>query len=73
MKTDNISLKEIVKAIKPVDKNWVEKAKERTSLLLMPSRALGRLHDISEKICGIFKTLNPSINRKAFLVMDRRI
>ena len=69
METDNIALKEIVKAIKPVDEKWIEKAKQRTSQLVMPSRALGRLHDISEKICGICQTLNPSINRKAFLVM----
>jgi len=69
MENGSITLEEIVKGIKPVDKNWVDKAKERTSMLLMPSRALGRLHDIAEKICGIFKTLKPSINRKAFLVM----
>ena len=69
MGTDSITLKEIVKGIKPADKKWIEKAKERTSHLVMPTRALGRIHDISEKICGICKTLKPSINRKAFLVM----
>ena len=69
MGTDSITLKEIVKGIKPADEKWVEKAKERTSQLVMPTRALGRLHDISEKICGICKTLKPSIDRKAFLVM----
>jgi nicotinate-nucleotide--dimethylbenzimidazole phosphoribosyltransferase len=35
----------------------------------MPTRALGRLHEISEQICGIQSTLQPSINRKAVLVM----
>jgi nicotinate-nucleotide--dimethylbenzimidazole phosphoribosyltransferase len=35
----------------------------------MPTRALGRLHDISERLCGIQKTMQPSLNRKAILVM----
>ena len=69
MDTANITLKEIINGIEPVNKDWIEKAKEKTSQLVMPTRALGRLHDISEKICGICKTLKPSINRKAFLVM----
>ncbi|MBT8375171.1 MAG: nicotinate-nucleotide--dimethylbenzimidazole phosphoribosyltransferase [Deltaproteobacteria bacterium] len=69
MGTDNIALKQIVTHIKPVDKEWIEKAKQRTSQLVMPARALGRLHHISEKICAIRQTLTPSINRKAFLVM----
>jgi len=69
MGTDSITLKEILKGIKPMDEEWIEKARERTSQLVMPTRALGRLHDISEKICGICKSLKPSIDRKAFLVM----
>ena len=35
----------------------------------MPTRAMGRLHDISERLCGIQKTLKPKIDRKAVLVM----
>ncbi len=69
MDIGDITLKKIVKGIKAVDEKWIEKAKERTSQLVMPTRALGRLHDISEKICSICKTLKPSISRKAFLVM----
>ena len=69
MEIGRITLKEIIKGIKPADEKWIEKAKERTSQLVMPTRALGRLHDISEKICGICKTIKPSIKRKAFLVM----
>jgi nicotinate-nucleotide--dimethylbenzimidazole phosphoribosyltransferase len=69
MDITNVNLTDIVKGIKPVNQKWIEKAKQRTSQLVMPSRALGRLHDISEKICGICQTLKPSINQKAFLVM----
>ena len=64
-----MKLSEIVKGIQPVDKQWIAKARERTAQLVMPTRALGRLHEISEQLCGIQTTLQPSINRKAVLVM----
>ena len=47
METKNIGLEEILRGIEPVDSEWIEKAKERTAQLVMPTRALGRLHDIS--------------------------
>ncbi len=64
-----MGLEEILKGIGPLDGEWIEKAKERTAQLVMPTRALGRLHEISERLCGIQKTLKPSMNRKAILVM----
>jgi nicotinate-nucleotide--dimethylbenzimidazole phosphoribosyltransferase len=64
-----MNLTEIVKGIHPVDQQWMAKARERTSQLVMPTRALGRLHEIAERLCGIQQTLQPSINRKAVLVM----
>ncbi|MBF0549709.1 MAG: nicotinate-nucleotide--dimethylbenzimidazole phosphoribosyltransferase [Deltaproteobacteria bacterium] len=60
---------DIAAGIKPVDRIWIERAKERTAQLVMPPRALGRLHDISEQICGIQQTLTPTVERKACLVM----
>lgn len=69
MVAKEISLDKIVQGIEPVDEKWIEKAHKRTAQLLMPARALGRLHDISERLCGIQKTLELSIERKAFLVM----
>ncbi|HPA15511.1 MAG TPA: nicotinate-nucleotide--dimethylbenzimidazole phosphoribosyltransferase [Desulfobacterales bacterium] len=65
----DLTLKEIIERIKPVDRQWIEKAKQHTARLVMPTRALGRLHEISERLCGIQKTLKPSINRKAILIM----
>jgi nicotinate-nucleotide--dimethylbenzimidazole phosphoribosyltransferase len=35
----------------------------------MPFRALGRLHDFSERICAIQKSLHPKIDRKAVVIM----
>lgn len=66
---EDLSLPEIVKKIKPLDHEWVAKARERTAQLVMPTRALGRLHEIAEQLCGIRKTLKPGIDRKAVLVM----
>jgi nicotinate-nucleotide--dimethylbenzimidazole phosphoribosyltransferase len=66
---EDIILEKIVKDIKPLDAEWIGKARERTSQLVMPPRALGRLHEISERLCGIRKTLKPVINHKAVLVM----
>jgi len=64
-----MNLEKILKGIKPVDQEWIQKAQERTAQLLMPTRALGRLHEISEQLCGIQETLAPSIDQKAILVM----
>ncbi len=64
-----MQLKDIVKGIQPLDREWLARAGERTAQLVMPTRALGRLHEISERLCGIRRTLQPSITRKAVLVM----
>ncbi|MBC2695879.1 MAG: nicotinate-nucleotide--dimethylbenzimidazole phosphoribosyltransferase [Desulfobacteraceae bacterium] len=69
MDRKEIKLDEILDGIVPVDRKWIIKARERTAQLVMPPRALGRLHDISERLCGIYKNLKPSISQKAVLVM----
>jgi nicotinate-nucleotide--dimethylbenzimidazole phosphoribosyltransferase len=64
-----VKIEEITNKIQPVEELWIQKARERTAQLVMPARALGRLHEISERLCGIQKTLKPSVNRKAILIM----
>ncbi|MFO7553772.1 MAG: nicotinate-nucleotide--dimethylbenzimidazole phosphoribosyltransferase [Desulfobacterales bacterium] len=64
-----MKLEDIIKGIQPVEDQWIQKSRERTAQLVMPTRALGRLHDISERLCGIQKTLKPKVNRKAILFM----
>ena len=64
-----MKLAEIIEGIKPVEQKWIQKAQERTAKLVMPTRALGRLHEISERLCGIQQTLEPVINQKVILVM----
>ena len=68
MSENQISIQDIIAGIKPVEAAWRDEAKERTSQLVMPPRALGRLHDFSEKICAVQKTLRPDVSRKAVLV-----
>ena len=63
------TVEKIAAGITPVDPAWIERAVERTANLLMPARALGRLHQLAEQLCGIQQTLHPSIERRAFLVM----
>jgi nicotinate-nucleotide--dimethylbenzimidazole phosphoribosyltransferase len=64
-----VPLAEILAEIKPVEQEWIQRAQQRTAQLVMPTRALGRLHEISERICGIRQTLEPAVNQKAILVM----
>jgi nicotinate-nucleotide--dimethylbenzimidazole phosphoribosyltransferase len=65
----DLSLQQIIDGIHPIDQGIIKKARERTARLVMPPRALGRLHDISERLCGIQGTLKPSVRQKAVLVM----
>ncbi|MBI5552772.1 MAG: nicotinate-nucleotide--dimethylbenzimidazole phosphoribosyltransferase [Desulfobacterales bacterium] len=67
MRPNNVNA--IVAAIGPLDAQWIEKARARTAQLVMPPRALGRLHDIAERCCAIQATLHPSLDRKAVVVM----
>jgi nicotinate-nucleotide--dimethylbenzimidazole phosphoribosyltransferase len=64
-----MKLEEIIEGIKPVDEQWIQKAQQRTAQLVMPTRALGRLHEISERLCAIQQTLEPAMDQKAILVM----
>ncbi len=64
-----LSLQQIIDGIHPLNRLVVEKARVRTAQLVMPPRALGRLHAIGEQLCGIQGTLRPQIRGKAVLVM----
>jgi nicotinate-nucleotide--dimethylbenzimidazole phosphoribosyltransferase len=59
----------VVNGIQGLDRTWIDKARERTARLVMPPRALGRLHSIAERCCAIQKTLTPVMDKKAVLVM----
>jgi nicotinate-nucleotide--dimethylbenzimidazole phosphoribosyltransferase len=60
---------DIVESIEPADQEIIQQAREHTSRLVMPHRALGELHLIGERVCGIQRTMEPSVKNKAVLVM----
>ncbi len=61
-------LKEIVEGIEPIDGSFLEKARAHTAELVMPPRALGRLHEIAERICAIQRTERPDVSKKNIFV-----
>jgi len=69
MAATDLQLEGIEEGIGQTDRQWVERARARASRLVMPTRALGRLREISEKLGEICKTLEPSIDRKTILVL----
>ncbi|MGA1846297.1 nicotinate-nucleotide--dimethylbenzimidazole phosphoribosyltransferase [Deferribacter abyssi] len=64
-----MTLQEIISKIEPIDKETFEKAKERTSQLIMPPRAMGMLNDISERLCAITSNMKPEVDKRAVFVM----
>jgi nicotinate-nucleotide--dimethylbenzimidazole phosphoribosyltransferase len=69
MNQDMPTLQQITARIQPLESRWLEEARRRTAQLIMPPRALGRLHDIAERICAIQRSLKPDISSRAVMVM----
>ena len=67
--SDQTTVTRIIETITPIDTIWISKARDHTTQLAIPPRALGRLHTIAEQVCGIQQTLEPVIHDKAVLVM----
>ena len=64
-----MKLREIISGIEAIDGAFLDQAIQRSNQLVMPFRALGLLHGFGERLCAIGKTLKPSVEKKAFLVM----
>ena len=69
MSANTLDLKEITAGIQPVDQEVLKEAGEYTGKLAIPFRALGRIHEIGERLCGIFRSLRPVVDSKAVVVM----
>jgi nicotinate-nucleotide--dimethylbenzimidazole phosphoribosyltransferase len=65
----SIPIRSIIENITGIDREFVAKARERTAQLAIPPRALGNLHDLGERLCGIFSSLAPDISDKRIFVM----
>ncbi|MDY6822167.1 MAG: nicotinate-nucleotide--dimethylbenzimidazole phosphoribosyltransferase, partial [Deferribacterota bacterium] len=64
-----MQLENILQKIDSINTEYIKKAKNKTSKLIMPYRAMGFLHTISEQICGITRNLNPNIEKAALFIM----
>ena len=64
-----MNLERILSEIRPVSEEWRNRAREHTAHLIMPPRALGRLHEVAERLCAIQRTLTPQVSHKGLFVM----
>ncbi len=62
------TLQDIIQGIRRIDCDIQRKARDHSASLVMPFRALGRLHDIAEQVCAIQGTINPDVSSKAVVV-----
>lgn len=63
-----MSLFEVLKKIEPINKEIVEKTRNRVDLLIKPKGSLGQLEEIVIKLSGIQGTIHPKVDKKAVIV-----
>ena len=61
-------LQEVVSAIRDLDEAARREAEAHTARLVMPPRAMGRLHDIGERLWAISGGCPPAIRERAVIV-----
>ncbi len=64
----NLMFEEILKKIKPIDRDWIKKAESRQMSLTKPPLSLGRLEEIANRICAIQQTMSPDVGSKKVIV-----
>ncbi len=62
-------MREIIEKIEAASEEFYKRAFERNANLLMPYRAMGMLHEIAEKLCSIYRNLEPKIEKSAVFIM----
>ncbi|MBK5253862.1 MAG: nicotinate-nucleotide--dimethylbenzimidazole phosphoribosyltransferase [Peptostreptococcaceae bacterium] len=70
MKHKETELNELLKAIKPLNEEAMEKAKERQNYLAKPPGSLGYLEDISIKLAGITGEVKNNVKKQAVVIMS---
>ncbi|NLY81468.1 MAG: nicotinate-nucleotide--dimethylbenzimidazole phosphoribosyltransferase [Clostridiales bacterium] len=70
MKHTEKELSELLKVIKPLNEDTMEKAKERQNYLAKPPGSLGYLEDISIKLAGITGEVKNSVKKQAVVIMS---
>lgn len=62
-------LEQLIRQIRPLDKEAMAQARARQDSLTKPQGSLGRLEELSIKLAGIQGQAMPSVERKAIIVM----
>jgi nicotinate-nucleotide--dimethylbenzimidazole phosphoribosyltransferase len=60
--------KKIINEIKPVSKEWIDKAWARLNNLSKPKRSLGYLEEMAARVVGIYEQERPKTSKKAVYV-----
>ena len=63
------SLSQVIQGIGPLDQRSMDKARKRQDELVKPQGSLGRLEELSIKICGIKREEFPRLSRKAIITL----
>ncbi len=63
------TITEIIRKIKPLDKEAMALVKERQDDLTKPQGSLGRLEELSIQLAGIYSQVDYQINKKTIIVM----
>src|SRR5262249_53738043 len=58
----------VLERIRPVDPDWIERARVRQLQLTKPPGSLGRLEEIANRMAAIQATLSPSVLRPRILL-----
>ncbi|MBN1068766.1 nicotinate-nucleotide--dimethylbenzimidazole phosphoribosyltransferase [Clostridium botulinum] len=69
MKSKEEILREIISNIDSVDKNVMEKAKERMNSLAKPLNSLGKLEEMSIRLSGITGSIKNTLDKRAIIIM----
>ncbi|GBF35099.1 nicotinate-nucleotide--dimethylbenzimidazole phosphoribosyltransferase [Desulfocucumis palustris] len=65
----NSQLNGVISHIRPVSREWRQKARDYLSRLAIPRGSLGELLVLAEQLSGIRETLKPSVSKKAVVTM----
>ena len=55
--------------IEPIDQMWIAQAQRKLDQLTKPQGSLGRLEWLAQQICGITRSLSPSLRQKAVITI----
>ena len=62
-------LQEVIREVKPIDRESMERAWKHWDSLCKPLRGFGKLEDMVVQLAGIQRTENPKCEKRAVVIM----